>query len=142
MERDGVEGPSAMVPKQEAHAFQRFHGARNYAFRYVAGVLTQVHFRGRTCEAKLIDATSEKIVDLPRVRHPSDREQGQRAEVRRGGCSQIQGMHRPRDALVTPARGHSFYGELSSGFSSHRHDEKVPAVQPALHLNFRYWTEV
>jgi hypothetical protein len=71
-----------MVPKQEVRAFQRFHGARNYAFRYVAGVLTQVLFRGRTCEAKLIDATSEKVVDLPGIWHPFDRDEGQRAEVR------------------------------------------------------------
>jgi hypothetical protein len=56
-------------------------------------------------------------------------------EARRRACSQIQGMHRPRDALVTPARGHGLYSELSSNLSSHHHDETVAAEQPALHLN-------
>ncbi len=61
---------------KNVRAFQWFHGARNYDFRYVAGVLTQVLLRGRTREAELIDATPEKVVDFPGIRYPSDREQG------------------------------------------------------------------
>src|SRR5215210_5946191 len=90
---------------ENVRAFQGLYGACNYAFRYVASVLTKVLLRGRTREAELIDATPEKVVDLPGVRYPSDREQGQRAEVRRRVCYQIQGRHSPRDALVPPGRG-------------------------------------
>jgi hypothetical protein len=42
----------------------------------------QVLLRSRTREAKLIDATPEKVVDLPEVRHSFGRDEGHRAEVR------------------------------------------------------------
>src|SRR5215213_2689447 len=60
---------------ENLRAFQRLHGARNYAFRYVAGVLTQVVLRGRTCEAvermemanstRLPVAGEDRVIECP-----------------------------------------------------------------------------